>query len=650
MSELRIVAPLHSTSGYASAGRALVRTALLAGYTVEAVESERDTVVTLSRNADGSLTRRQEFRVMCKKPNIPRAQRAELAAALETRVSPEAPTLLLTNPTGLCKFEEYCECPRIGLTMWETDDLHPLWSRPARNVDVLGVPSAWNLDVARRLFGDKYPVRLMPLPTDRRIWQPKGSRIELNPDPPDFMFLSVFSVCERKNWKWLLQAFAEEFRGERVGLICKVGANGGIVEDMAGHCRAQGAWVGVIGTQFSHHRMVQLYRRCAAFVLPSTEGFGLPYVEAAMMGMPSIGLDGTGSEGLATWDVRSHVVPAIGHICHMYPSWHDFFVPDLADLKATMRAMYDALTAVPTMGESSQARALAAWSCEAQVDNLRALIDEGCERYKAPRRARQRHVVELAAPPVALVVTTHNAWESTERLLASVMGTLPDGSVIVIADDHSTDGTPDKAALVSRHGLTVKVMTTSRPGSVCGSRQDATELLAEMGWDGWVVYSDNDVEYGPGWWQRLCTAAQRTDAGIIGPRQTYGIHGRYGAGMLSTKIEPGGTRCIGHMLNNDGHSWPLKLERDTLYPCYVESACMAVRADVWQGQAWDFERFAYHWEDVDYCCQARARGFEVVATNDATVAHHAHTSSRERWDESMPRRLAFIRKWKGKYV
>jgi GT2 family glycosyltransferase len=72
---------------------------------------------------------------------------------------------------------------------------------------------------------------------------------------------------------------------------------------------------------------------------------------------------------------------------------------------------------------------------------------------------------------------------------------------------------------------------------------------------------------------------------------------------------------------------------------------MAVRPEVWRSARWD-ARFPIFYEDADYCFQARARGFDAVATAAVTVLHHAHTTSQERAAEAERNRGLWVQKWK----
>ena len=206
---MRFIAPLHNRSGYAKAGRAILFAAQRAGVQVEAIESERRFQATV--RTDGSVQR--EWVPLFSHP-LPSFQREGILKGRETKVSQEAPTLIMGNPYSLSDWEEYTQGRRLGLTMWESEGVHPSWARACENVDTLLLPSRWNLETAERQIV-RPRKRLFPLGVDERCWSPNGKRFEVK-NRPDFLFVSVFSTCERKGWRTLLQAFAEEFRGESV--------------------------------------------------------------------------------------------------------------------------------------------------------------------------------------------------------------------------------------------------------------------------------------------------------------------------------------------------------------------------------------------------------------------------------------------------
>jgi glycosyltransferase involved in cell wall biosynthesis len=199
--------------------------------------------------------------------------------------------------------------PTVGCTVWETSELHPIWTASCNRVDEVWVPSRWNAEVFRQ-SGVRVPVEVVP----HCIALPDPAAIEpLSIDGiPDgaYVFYSIFHWHERKNPDALLAAYLAAFTGVRdVALVLKTyfdwahpaGAKDGDrrtdvqrVEDHVAafkrriklpHYPRVVAMTGILGRE----QILALHRRGDAFVLlQRAEGWGLPHFEAAAMGKPVI--------------------------------------------------------------------------------------------------------------------------------------------------------------------------------------------------------------------------------------------------------------------------------------------------------------------------------------------------------------------------
>jgi GT2 family glycosyltransferase/glycosyltransferase involved in cell wall biosynthesis len=628
--ELRIVAPFYNLSGFAKAGRALLRTALLAGYRVQAVESEINRIRTL--RVDGTIVETTEPRFGGSP--IPACQREELEAALVTEVAPDAPTLLLQNPSGLAGWPDYCEGPRIGVTMLESDTLTPLWATAAANVDLLLAPSLFCQETIQRDV-PSVPCELLPLPVDERLWSDEGPELEIQeiPKRPGFLFLSVFSTCERKGWRKLMQAFAEEFPGEDAGLYlhCTRGAE---VEEMATWCRSRGVFVQVRDARVTDEEMATLYRSCDVFALPSCEGFGLPFVEAALCGKPSVGLDHGGQADFVVgtgYDVAARLESCVGQLPQIYPSSQGWWTCGISELRASLRQAFEERdTQIGRYrARAASLRAERLTPC-ALAGALRSFVEQASERYRESVKPLPVAVAERRVP--VCIVTTHNHLESTRRCVESIRRFSP-GAAVILADDGSSDGTREWAEQDAKGSVLFLPCNTG--GNVSQNRQIAMDYVRDNPGsfvkNPFLVFLDNDVEVTSGWWEdMLAVFAAEPSVGILAPRKVFGDDGR--------------VQNIGNRLLFNAGTFPMLLERPLVSADYVESAAMAVRPEVWPSLRWD-PQFPIFYEDADICLQAREAGWRVAATNRATVVHHAHTTSGARADEAEANRSKFLRKW-----
>lgn len=643
MDELRIIAPFHHpASGYAKAGRGLLAAALYAGICVEVIEGERNQVTSFGMDGKKRVSYVPRF----DGSSIPEVQREELQAALGTRVSASAPTLIMGNPGSLADWKEYCAGPRIGFTMLEADRLAPLWAQAARNVDLLLAPSRWCLKTF--LADVRGPIKgLLPICVDERLWSPEGARFLFTnakqPVPP-FLFLSVFSTCERKGWRKTIQAFAEEFRGEDCGLVLKP-TRAAEVEELAEWARTMGVWVEVVKEKLTDEQMACLYRACDVYVSPSAEGFGVPLVEAALCGLPSVALDAGGSADIVTagngYPVASVWEPCIGQLPQIYPSTAQWPTCEIEPLKQAMRQAFEEKQANP---DAFQLRRDMASAGNIYFDFCRSMVGSYLQELKIPEKVSVPKPDRRLHPLVA-VITTHNHIDSTKRLVESLRD-WTNGCSIVLADDGSTDGTAEWAD--AEWLLLIKC----GGGNVSQNRQKAVDYIRKCPGsfpkDAFICFMDNDIEVSHGWWHQLhAILAEHPEIGILAPRKVYGDGTTtvYGSALEGSGIG-GEVQNIGNGLHFNANSFPLKLERALVSPSYMESACMIVRAGVWRNISWD-SAFPIFYEDADYCFQARAKGWDIAATNAVTVIHHAHTTSHSRKEESEKHRKLFLTKWKG---
>lgn len=416
--QLRIVAPYQTMSGYSKASRAVLRLALVAGYEVQAVESDLNERNT--RYNDGRHTR--ELYIKPPAIPLPDVQAAELKQAIYTRVAPDAPTLLIQLPGNLSNWKHYADGPLLGWTMTESDNLCAFWQHGLRSVDLALAPSQYVLDTFRRAVPET-PSHLLPLPVDDRLWSPDEykeeiRRIDGRPVPP-FLFLSIFQTSQRKKWREILVAFSEEFADEsdHVGLVLKP-TSPAEVWPLYDNCREMGAWIGIDQEKRTDWTLGGLYRACNVYVQPTSEGFGLTYIEAGLCGLPSIALDGGGAADVVDeasgYTVPHFMEPLIGHMPQVYNRRTDKFASfDIDDLRASMRRAYDEEKAGAQKGVQARARALQEFTPDAIAPQFREAV-EMCVDYHA------RSVV-LTVPPIRPHwATVAGAWGDVMCCIGSI--------------------------------------------------------------------------------------------------------------------------------------------------------------------------------------------------------------------------------------
>jgi glycosyltransferase involved in cell wall biosynthesis len=146
-------------------------------------------------------------------------------------------------------------------------------------------------------------VSVVPNSVNHRLYNCQTPPHVFNPPLKGYTFLSVFGWNYRKGYDVLLKAYLEEFSKEddvSLLIVSRYQYDGErrrrfkIEEEIKEYIATFGGWhraphVARCGLPIPEFEMPRLYRACDCFVLPTRgEGFGLPYMEAALCGLPVI--------------------------------------------------------------------------------------------------------------------------------------------------------------------------------------------------------------------------------------------------------------------------------------------------------------------------------------------------------------------------
>jgi N-acetylglucosaminyl-diphospho-decaprenol L-rhamnosyltransferase len=148
-------------------------------------------------------------------------------------------------------------------------------------------------------------------------------------------------------------------------------------------------------------------------------------------------------------------------------------------------------------------------------------------------------------PELAVVTVTYSPGETLETFLDSVAKATTRPLRVVLADNGSTDGAPERAA--RREGVAL-LRLGENVGYGSAANRGVTELGPEVGW---VVVANPDIEWHPGSLDELLAAGQRWPrAAALGPL----IREPGGAVYPSARLLPSLGRGIGHAVL--GPVWP----------------------------------------------------------------------------------------------
>ena len=204
---------------------------------------------------------------------------------------------------------------------------------------------------------------VLPDSIDTDLYKEQGDRYEFQPPLDGFTFLSVFGWSYRKGFDLLLKAFLEEFSGnEAVNLLLFSkfqyrSSRSDFIKDTVQHYINQYGGekpprVVRCSKNVQESEMPSIYRSADAFVLFSRgEGFGLPYCESSLCGLPVAATDCSG-QTMFLKDDNSYLIkpdridkirPGLMHVHY----WDNQSFPQLEskqcvkDARAVLREIYE---------------------------------------------------------------------------------------------------------------------------------------------------------------------------------------------------------------------------------------------------------------------------------------------------------------------
>jgi N-acetylglucosaminyl-diphospho-decaprenol L-rhamnosyltransferase len=229
-----------------------------------------------------------------------------------------------------------------------------------------------------------------------------------------------------------------------------------------------------------------------------------------------------------------------------------------------------------------------------------------------------------------VVTVTYSSGPHLDRFLASLSHATDRAVSVLMADNGSTDGTPQAA--VERYPG-VRLFST---GANLGYGSAVNRAIAQLGdADEWVVVANPDVQWGPGSIDALLDAASRWPrAATFGPL----IHDPDGSVYPSARHLPslvrGGMHAVlGPLWKNN--PWSTAYRQERLEPSerpvgWLSGSCLLVRRAAFEQIGGFDERYFMYMEDVDLGDRMGKAGWLNVYVPSAEVLHHkGHATARE---------------------
>ncbi|MBK0870675.1 MULTISPECIES: glycosyltransferase family 2 protein [unclassified Saccharopolyspora] len=230
---------------------------------------------------------------------------------------------------------------------------------------------------------------------------------------------------------------------------------------------------------------------------------------------------------------------------------------------------------------------------------------------------------------IAVVIVTYSPGETLERNLDSIKAATTRQAQVVLADNGSTDGIPERAAEARPE---VRFVPT---GANLGYGGAANRGAAELGDEvGWVVISNADVEWQPGALDELLAAADRWPrGGAFGPL----INEPDGSVYPSARLLPSLGRGAGHAAFS--RVWPdnpwTRAYRQSESGIrerkagWLSGSCLLLRREAFDSVDGFDPRYFMYFEDVDLGDRLGGKGWLNIYVPSARITHiGGHATSR----------------------
>ncbi|MER6760584.1 MULTISPECIES: glycosyltransferase family 2 protein [Amycolatopsis] len=229
---------------------------------------------------------------------------------------------------------------------------------------------------------------------------------------------------------------------------------------------------------------------------------------------------------------------------------------------------------------------------------------------------------------VGVVTVTYFPGETLEKFLDTLDKATDRDVHVVVADNASTDGAPEKAA--ERENVTL-VSIGENVGYGTAANRGVAALDDSYGW---VVVVNPDLEWEPGSLDALIEVAGRWPRGAaFGPL----IHDLDGTVYPSARLLPSFGRGIGHAVFSKvwpGNPWTREYRQENAAPTertsgWLSGSCQLFRREAFDSVGGFDTRYFMYFEDVDLGDRLAKAGWQNVYAPSSSVMHiGGHSTAR----------------------
>ncbi|MEB3968357.1 glycosyltransferase family 2 protein [Mycobacterium ulcerans] len=232
-----------------------------------------------------------------------------------------------------------------------------------------------------------------------------------------------------------------------------------------------------------------------------------------------------------------------------------------------------------------------------------------------------------------VVAVTYSPGPHLERFLASLSLATDRPVSVLLADNGSTDGTPQAA--VERYPNVRIFHTGANLGYGTAVNRAVAQLTEQPEPDDWLIVANPDVQWGPGSIDALLEAVERwPQAGALGPLIRDPDGSVYPSARHLPSLVRGGMHAVlGPVWPRN--PWTKAYRQEHLEPSerpvgWLSGSCLLVRRSAFRQIGGFDERYFMYMEDVDLGDRLGQAGWLRVYVPSAEVLHHkGHSTGRD---------------------
>lgn len=253
---------------------------------------------------------------------------------------------------------------------------------------------------------------------------------------------------------------------------------------------------------------------------------------------------------------------------------------------------------------------------------------------------------------IAILLLAHNKAAYTQRCLNSLLRSTLRPFQIVLADNGSTDETPQVMDAFERRASSERIAVERlRFDENVGAIEGRNRGMERLAGDYWVWMDNDIVVRSRSWLQRLhAVLAQDGKVGVVGPKLVY-ANAPHDIQCAGCEVTRGGQVIFrGRGESLDAPEWNRPRDCQTLI-----SACWMLRAEVARKVGTLDPQFSpVQFEDIDYCYRIREAGFACRYEPGIEMYHFENvttgrTGSLNYSYLTVKNGLKFKRKWRHRF-